>query len=358
MDTKLASIADDLKSGRDLKPVSVREFLGWFGVQRRGYNIVHDIRSKLKEAGLITEPDFESTWIDGEIGFRLRTAPQVSASLNTEVGASFSGTAELGSVPAESPVNWVTRDPAYSISKLAAANGGVVSVSPDALLSEAVTRMMSQGFSQLPVMTGQRDVKGVISWMSVGSRLALSDSHTVPNCHHVRSMMQQAHEVRADTSIFDAISLIVQHGYTLVRDATQKITGIVTASDLSMQFRDLTEPFLLLSEIENSIRNMIGDRFTAAQLIAARDPGAQEREVSTVADLTFGEYIRLLENPERWEMLKLAIDRSLFCRNLDEVRRIRNDVTHFDPDGITQNDLDVLRNFTSFLKHLQEIRRR
>jgi hypothetical protein len=168
--------------------------------------------------------------------------------------------------------------------------------------------------------------------------------------------MEQAHEVRADTSIFEAISIIVQHDYVLVRGEHNKITGIVTASDLSLQFRTLTEPFLLLSEIENLIRNMIGDRFSKAELSEASERDAEK--VDSVADLTFGEYMRLLENPKRWDRLKLAVDRVLFCNDMDRVRRIRNDVVHFDPDGITTEDLDLLRHFTRFLKQLEALRAR
>ena len=142
-----------------------------------------------------------------------------------------------------------------------------------------------------------------------------------------------------------------------MRDDTQVVTGIVTSSDLSLQFQSLTEPFLLLSEIENLIRNMIGERFNKGQLELARDPGASERKVDTVADLTFGEYIRLLENPDRWRHLSIAIDRNIFCKDLDKVRQIRNDVTHFDPDGITPEDLNMLRNFTNFLKQLEGTQR-
>jgi hypothetical protein len=117
----------------------------------------------------------------------------------------------------------------------------------------------------------------------------------------------------------------------------------------------LTEPFLLLSEIENLIRNMIADRFTTAEMAAARDPGSMDREIHSVADMAFGEYIRLLQNPDRWSQLKIAVDRKIFCDNLDRVRVIRNDVTHFDPDGITSQDLEVLRDFTTFLKQLEII---
>jgi hypothetical protein len=127
-------------------------------------------------------------------------------------------------------------------------------------------------------------VQGIISWKSMGSRLALGHRADV-----VERLMEQAHEVRADTSIFEAISLIVQHGYVLVRGEHNKITGTETASDLSLQFQTLTEPFLLLSEIENLIRNMIGDLFSPTELSAVREPH-DDPEVRNVADLTFGEY--------------------------------------------------------------------
>jgi CBS domain-containing protein len=345
---ELETIAEDLGQGRPIKPVTVRQFLEWFGVQRRGYNIVQDIRGQLEEAGLTTDPDFESAWLDGPIGFRSKDTVEAKLEIADVADATPSKSEVASSVP-ETVISWVTRDATYRISKLAAANLGVVSVNPDAPLSEAVTLMMSRNYSQLPVMTGERSVRGIISWMSIGSRLALGLSGS-----RVQDLMQQAHEVKNDTSIFDAILLIVRHGYVLVRNDTQKVTGIVTASDLSLQFQTLTEPFLLLSEIENLLRNMIGKRFSVPQLLEARDPGADSRAINTVADLTIGEYIRLLQKQDRWILMGLAIDKVIFCNDLDKIRKIRNRVLHFDPDGIEPPDLEALRDFAGFLKQLEE----
>jgi len=114
---------------------------------------------------------------------------------------------------------------------------------------------MAGGYSQLPVMTNERDVKGIVTWKSIGSRLALG---VVSG--HSREFMDPHQEVRSDTSIFNAIPIIVANDYVLVRGFDGRITGIITSSDLSIQFRLLTEPFLLLSEIENLVRNMIGDQ--------------------------------------------------------------------------------------------------
>jgi len=199
------------------------------------------------------------------------------------------------------------------------------------------------------VMQGERTVKGVISWTTIGSRLVLRCSGD-----HVRDFMDQAREVSADTSLFAAIGAIVENQYVLVRDRENRISGIVTTSDLSLQFQQLAEPFLLLGEIENHIRRLIDGKFTADEVRAVRDPG-DDRVVQSVADLTFGEYQRMLEHPDRWSKLRLNIERTSFIQQLDRVREIRNEVMHFDPDGTADEDLVTLRRFVRFLQMLQEI---
>jgi hypothetical protein len=44
---------------------------------------------------------------------------------------------------------------------------------------------------------------------------------------------------------------------------------------------------------------------------------------------------RLLENPKRRKELAVKIDRKTFVEELKRVGRIRNDVIHFDPDGLS-----------------------
>jgi len=141
----------------------------------------------------------------------------------------------------------------------------------------------------------------------------------------------------------------------LVRGHDQKITGIVTASDLSLQFQQLAEPFLLLGEIENHVRRVISQRFTPTELESAKDPTDTKRVVTSVADLTYGEYIRLLENPERWDKLHITVDRKTCMEKFENVRRIRNDVMHFDPDGIPEKDLQAIREFARFPQRVQII---
>jgi predicted transcriptional regulator len=351
---RLNRIADDLRRGEEPIAVTVREFLSWFGAQRRSYWNVFFIRNALKKANLQTEPDFQSAYIDSDMSFSL--APEEVA--QQEPGEKTESTTEEGApVPPETcvpeaKVSGLTAyaDPTYRISKLAAANRTPVSVSPDAGIQEAVTLMLTNDFSQLPVMTSERDVKGVISWTSIGTRLALSKEGL-----HVRDLMDAHQEIRSDASMFQAIPVIIQHEYVLIRGVDNRITGIVTASDLSLQFQQLAEPFLLLGEIENHIRRILASKFSPAELAEARDPSDTDREVNQAADLTIGEYIRLLENPDRWTKLDLPIDRKTFVKQLDRVREIRNDVMHFDPDPMPTDDLGFLRDLVEFFQRLQEI---
>jgi len=117
----------------------------------------------------------------------------------------------------------------------------------------------------------------------------------------------------------------------------------------------MAEPFLLIGEVENHIRRVLDGRFSGDQLSQFRDPGDSSRAITGVADLTFGEYIRLLETPTCWPALDLKIDRGVFVGQLKEIREIRNDVMHFDPDGVSDRQLRVLRQFVRFLQNLQDL---
>jgi hypothetical protein len=129
------------------------------------------------------------------------------------------------------------------------------------------------------------------------------------NCSVTREVMEQHQEIRSDASLVSAIGIIAEHQYVLVRGHDQKISGIVTASDLSLQFQQMAEPFLLLGEIENHLWLVISQKFTPTELKSAKDPADMKRIVSSSADLTSGEYKRLLENPERWDKLNITVDR-------------------------------------------------
>lgn len=321
--SSLADISERIEKGIAGPTVTVRELLSWFDSQRRGYWVVREINRVLEECNLVTEPNFESTWIDGPVTISRRIAGEPTDDLE---------------------------DPTFRMGRLEAANKEIVSVTPNDPIQRATTLMLANDFSQLPVMTGARDVKGVVSWKSIGARLALDQT-----CQECQDAMEDAQIVSDDVSLLDAVDTITDYDYVLVEKNDKTISGLVTSSDLSAQFKNMSEPFLLVGEIENGIRNLLHGRFNRQELQDAMHAVDEARQVSSPSDLTFGEYIRLLEPEEKWAKLELNIERKEFIRQLNRIREIRNDVMHFDPDGLDPDDKEFLSGFAKFLNRLRDM---
>ena len=358
---RLDEILRELKDGMASSPISVREFISWFGAERRGYMVAYKIRKVLESLGVTTQPDFDSVPLDAKITIYAplgndEAIHETNECVDEAIGYSnaASATTEAAFLPEDELISGAVSEPAFRVSRLEASDVKLVTVKPDASLTEAITLMLRHDYSQLPVMTSEREVKGVISWESIAPILAL----TKPGSAVVRDYMKPHREINASDSIFSALPRIIEYAYVLVRASDQRISGIITTTDLSSQFRQLSEPFLLLSEIENHIRKLIDGKFTKDELISIVNPSDSERVIESVADLTFGEYIRLFENPELWKKTELQIDKKTFTKELDKVRIIRNDVMHFDPDGISEENHELLHNFVRFIHTVQSLSNR
>ena len=239
--------------------------------------------------------------------------------------------------------------PTIRIGILDAAKREPISVKPDAPLNVATTIMQLKDFSQLPVMENKRDVKGVVSWKSISARILLGR-----DCESVRHCMDPAQVIDSAMPLLDAVDVIRRHDYVLVRDKTKTITGIITASDVAQEFMQLTTQFLLIREIEGRLRHLIKGKFSTEQLSASQNVGSA-KPIEGPTDMTFGGYIRLLQNKEHWDRLGLSIDRKEFLKRLDSVREIRNEVMHFDPEGLDSEQKRKLEEFAKFFRYLESI---
>jgi hypothetical protein len=374
----IGRIAERLKHGQKVYRITVRNFLGHFGAERRGAVKVEEIEKILDALGLETEPNFRNAWIDEPLRLRLKVnfspAEGMPPSTDTsndlgddecddaalEDGALAVG-AEAAPTSAEPNVLELTDegappDPIFRIGSLPAANKIPVVVGQDDTLIKAITIMLQYDFSQLPVMRGDREVKGVITWKSICSRLVLSSMGSQPTPEYrVRDYREDVKIVDANQTLFDVIPVIVDAGYVLIRHGDRKIKGPVTITDLSLHLQALTEPFLSIRQIELQVRNLIGTKVNSDDLSKLSDAPITAPKPRGIADLTFGEYVRLIQNPVTWGRLNLLIDKRELAALLDEVRDIRNEVMHFDPDPMTDAQRDALKRALRFMKHLYEL---
>ena len=214
--------------------LTVREFLHKFDKARRGYKVVGTVRQKLEEHRLRTSPDFEFEYIDNTISVELDENGEESGSEKVAV------------------------NPTVRVDSLAAAHNKPVRVAPDDPIERATTIMQAEDFSQLPVMTTKKTVKGVISWRSIG--MAYTEGFLPKK---VSECMEEAHQIGTNTTLIEAMNVIRAHDYVIVHCTDKTVTGIVTATDLGDEFRKLAEPFLLIGEIEHHLRNR--DRASSAE---------------------------------------------------------------------------------------------
>ena len=237
-----------------------------------------------------------------------------------------------------------TRFRTRRVGDLDAANQKPTTVKSDDCLDVATKIMGQKDFSQLPVMSNDSEVEGVISWKSIGERAS-----TGSPCRFVRECMENpVREIGFNDPLLDATK-DVANGYVLVRGEDDVITGIVTASDFAFQFRQLAEPFLVIEEIEHHLRRLVAGKFRIKELRRAARDGKRVRGPD---DLSLGDYPRLLRGPEHWDRLNLNTCQGSFLEQLYSVRNIRNAVMHFNPKGPEPEYLEKLYDFAGLLRSL------
>lgn len=271
----------------------------------------------MNSKNLETEPHYSSVWIDGCVKLKHKARARSKSD----------------------------KDPILRISILPSANKPPITINRDAKLSDAITLMMMHNFSQLPVMSNPKNVAGLITWETIGTGITNGNKS-----NEVKDFLKtQVVKLELDTPLLEAIRTVIKEEIVIVQRKDKSLSGIVTITDISSQFFTLTEPFLLLEKIENLIRLLLDEKFLLEDL---KSVCFDNEKAEFIDDLNFGQYIRLIENETNWQKLNLNIERSPFIKQLDKIRNIRNDIMHFDPEGITIEQRVDLNNMANFLSEL------
>lgn len=347
------NVALQLTSGkRSSYKLTVRELLSWFGAERRTQHIIGVIMLALKELGIVSAPDFRYEFLDEPILLKPSARAETNTDAISEAKATSVSTDPQSQSVAVACVEGSVTDPTYRVGRLRAANELPAFLKPTDPITKATALMLAKGIAHLPVLKDERTALGIITWKDVAIGCVMKGQSEY---HAVKDFVTDSIDQRildSNTSLFDAIPSVIKFGAVLVRNREKggKITGLVTVTDLSAQFEQLAAPFMLVGEIESHLRVIIKG-LPIETLREAKNPSDGEREISSVHDLTFGECERILQN--KYEELGLhGINRKILLAYLAKARGIRNNVMHFDPDGLDTKDLQELRECVSFLQHV------
>ena len=335
IDAFLADARTRASSGAPVS-VTIRTLIRYVGAERRGTRVLREVQRALDRHGLMTDPSFASGWVDNRV--QLRLVPNRTTTLGT---TSPSGPGENVSA---------VEEVSLTVSSLESATTGVTSVERTSDLLRARALMLRYDFSQIAVISGARQLIGAISWESMAlaairqSAFSLADA-TIP-----------AQVVAPDHDLIALIPTIAEKGFVFVANTDRTLAGIVTTADLSLQFATLAGPFLLIGEIERRLRQVLTARFSPEELAAARDPADPNRVIESATDLTLGETLRFIESPLNWDRLCWPVERAEFIGALNEVKDIRNEVMHFSPDPLTEDQERALNNFVGWLRAIDPMR--
>ncbi|WP_330478530.1 hypothetical protein OG301_24525 [Streptomyces platensis] len=339
--------------------LTVRDLLDWWGASRRGYLVSGQVSAELANHGLSTVPDFAAVGLDDRVAL-------IGPSVDTE--DEQEATAEQGAAtePEEAteperarmtgaPGPTTTSDEAeeededepiqgQTVGNLPSALRGVESIASSASFEEAFTKMRLNGYSQLPVLNGPRNLQGAVTWESI----ALA-RHTDAKAPFSRAIVK-AHAVSYSDHLIDVLTHLEQFGFLLVKDQTNRIAGIITIADVAAEYGATARPFLLIGDLDRQLRRVISEGLDLAEVIALCDPDGR-RKLTSFDQLSYGDYQQVLSNQKQWDRLGWPLDRKPFTDRLNELREVRNELMHFnDKDKAGDAAVPMLRNMIELLR--------
>ncbi len=346
----LEDIRIQLESGRYQHRMG-ENVLRAFGYVRRRATAIEEINETLRDLGLVADPP-----VDAEMPLRV---PRIRFSLRPETEPIDHQSETLVSddfdVPSQDTEDKDSNlpEPAFSISELASANRAVESVTPDASIQEAYTRMTLHKYSQLVVASSarprQQDIKGIVSFQSIAKALMNGKPAIVRDC-----LDEDVPFAASDADLKSVVRQLSGNDVVLVIGKDKRLQGIVTAWDLAEEFADLVNPFKRIGEIEERLRTLVATRLgksKVAQFLSDHRLSSDDSETE-IEELTMGELQRVLEVPAHWEALELVFDRGAFIQALSEARGYRNRLMHFG-DPLTEVERKRLTNFCDMVREIQ-----
>ena len=207
-----------------------------------------------------------------------------------------------------------------------------------ATVREALQIMLENRFSQIPIVEGGQ-VLGVFSFWSLAQLMVSTPDVSVYELP-VEDVMEHLPSVTVQDSLHEVLGLLERHEALLV-SSPRGLQAIATSMDVLRYFYRLARPFVLLGEIELSLRSLIQTCAPGSTLdqcieksVAKIYRNRNQAVPSSLAAMTFEDYRAIITASENWPLFEGTLGKSkdLIRSKLEKVRDIRNGVFHFRKD--------------------------
>lgn len=235
-----------------------------------------------------------------------------------------------------------------------------VTVDHEDSIQTALEVMLDNGFSQLPVLSGDF-IEGAITYKSVVQYVKSFDEPNITDTSVKIALNTNPKFVDQDHDIFQLFETLAEDEYVLI-GSERNLEGILTRYDVFYFLEDQVDPFLKIGDIEEALRTIIRESVPdlescIQQTFADRAEHDDRFEPpKSVERLTFDQYrlfmMRNLESmPER-----ITNERAMVETLLEDIRDIRNALLHFraEADEVDRDQIDIAHGyFTGLANSMQ-----
>lgn len=228
----------------------------------------------------------------------------------------------------------------------------VVTVSPDAPVVDAVKLMLGTGYSQLPVISGNK-VLGLFSFRSLARQIAVWEE-VGPDIGRlsVQDFMEQPTFVHLKEELSRIRESLDRDGVVLVGDP-ERLLGLITVSDGMGFLYRVANPFVLICEIELAVRGLMrecaNDEMMESCIASVDWPRGRPPRSSDLDQMTFGQYGMIVCDESNWSVFGKAFggNPAWTHARLKKVADLRNSLFHFRRDVTVEEyeDLVGIRNW-------------
>ena len=245
----------------------------------------------------------------------------------------------------------------HIVESLIPKNQKIIDVTPEMTVAEAITIMENNDFSQLPVIS-DNEVFGLFSFRSLTQKLLTLKHNAIDfSMLPVNEFVEKPEYAQPSDEWHEILDKLDKNDVVLVGNR-YKLAGLLTSMDVLNYLKDIASPFVLVAEIEKSLRRIIEECVNKEQLeecvrISLKDRYQVDEEPIPLNSMTLSDYIMIICNKDNWAHFKPAFGlgnvRNLTYDRLEEVRILRNDIFHFKRQ-LGEKDLDVLREQRKWLE--------
>ena len=237
----------------------------------------------------------------------------------------------------------------------------VVSVSPDTPLKDALTLMLENSYSQLPVIDNDK-YRGVVSLKSICQCLRdlyfsqSSSSSIRVNLSDMRvseAMDIDVPSISPSDNIGQILSQLDEYE-SLVMGSTNKVQAVVTPFDLVKRLWQIAGPYILAQEIELALRQIIHKTLPPTpeyeEIILRPFRNQDDKEhLKKVEDMDLSELTSVITTNVNWPYFSQVFgNKALFTARIKLITQLRNKIMHHTGE-LSGTEYDQLSNFRNQL---------